>query len=187
MQSSRGAVIGKFCSFLACWLKGLKFLACCVLPNKKFYGNCFYWCKYVRDFHDATQCFKSDGSGSYGLTPEACLCYRCCVLEQGTTHQAPVVWKLAQVQAAGPRYVRGPAYDILVLHFKCQPLSDGLYVFLYKLRNFVQVSSNQKHIFIMFADVRCGQESISKQLLYILPAVMVVLPAVTHAFRRVRK
>jgi len=23
------------------------------------------------------------------------------------THQAPVVWKLAQVQAAGPRYIRG--------------------------------------------------------------------------------
>jgi len=39
----------------------------------------------------------------------------------------------------------------------------------------------------MFADVRCGQESISKQPWYTLPAVMVVLPAVTHAFRRVRK
>jgi len=24
---------------------------------------------YVRDSDDATQCFKSDGSGSYGLTP----------------------------------------------------------------------------------------------------------------------
>jgi len=53
--------------------------------------------------------------------------------------------------------------------------------------HFVQVSSNQKHIFIMFADVRCGQESISKQPWKILPAVMVVLPAVTHAFRRVLK
>jgi len=29
--------------------------------------------------------------------------------------------------------------------------------------HFVQVSSNQKHVFIMFAGVRCGQESISKQ------------------------
>jgi len=56
-----------------------------------------------------------------------------------------------------------------------------------KYEHFVQVSSNQKHIFIMFADVRCGQVSISKQPWYILPAVMVVLPAVTHAFRRVRK
>jgi len=35
------------------------------------------------------------------------------------THQAPVVWKLAQVQAASPRCICGPAYDILVLHFKC--------------------------------------------------------------------
>jgi len=38
----------------------------------------------------------------------------------------------------------------------------------------------------MFADVRCDQESISKQPWNILPAAMVVLPAVTHAFRRVR-
>jgi len=52
------------------------------------------------------------------------------------THQAPVVWKLAQVQSAGPRCIRGPAYNILVLHFKCQPLSAGLYVFLYKVRTF---------------------------------------------------
>jgi len=54
-----------------------------------------------------------------------------------------------------------------------------------KYEHFVQVSSNQKHIFIMFVDVQCGQESISKQPWYILPAVMVVLPAVTHTFCRV--
>jgi len=34
------------------------------------------------------------------------------------THQVPIVWKLAEVQAAGSRYIRGPVYDILVLHFK---------------------------------------------------------------------
>jgi len=56
-----------------------------------------------------------------------------------------------------------------------------------KYEHFVQVSNNQKHILIMFADVRCGQESISKQPWYILPAVMMVLPAVAHAFCRVRK
>jgi len=28
--------------------------------------------------------FESDGSGSTGLTPYTCLCYRCCALEQGT-------------------------------------------------------------------------------------------------------
>jgi len=39
------------------------------LPDKNFYFNCFYWCKYVRGFDDATQCFKSGGPGSYGLTP----------------------------------------------------------------------------------------------------------------------
>jgi len=27
---------------------------------------------------------KSDGSGSKGLTPWTCLCYRCCALEEGT-------------------------------------------------------------------------------------------------------
>jgi len=32
-----------------------------------------------------------------------------------------------------------------------------------KYEDFVQVSSNQKHIFIMFAGVRCGQESISNR------------------------
>jgi len=53
--------------------------------------------------------------------------------------------------------------------------------------HFAQVSSNQKYIFIMLFDVRCGQESISKQPWFILPAVMVVLPAVTHAFPLVRK
>ena len=36
MQSPVDDVIGKFCSYLACQLKGLKFLACCVLPDKKF-------------------------------------------------------------------------------------------------------------------------------------------------------
>jgi len=41
-----------------------------------------------------------------------------------------------------------------------------------KYEHFVQVSSNQKHILKMFADVRRGQESISKQPWYILPAVM---------------
>jgi len=32
----------------------------------------------------ATNWFKSDGSGSKGLTPCTCLCYRCCALERGT-------------------------------------------------------------------------------------------------------
>ena len=77
-----------------------------------------------------------------------------------------------------PTVYTWPAYDILVLHFKCQPLSAGSYVFLYTVRHFIQVSCKQKHIFIMFVDVRFGQESISKQPWYILPAV-------THAFRRV--
>jgi len=56
-----------------------------------------------------------------------------------------------------------------------------------KYEHLVQVSSNLKHIFIMLFDIRCGQESISKQPWYILPAVMMVLPAVTHAFHRVGK
>jgi len=55
-----------------------------------------------------------------------------------------------------------------------------------KYEHFIQVSSNQKHVFIMFADVQCGQESISKQPLFILSVTMVVLPVVKHAFRRVR-
>ena len=42
----------------------------------------------VRDFDGATQCFKSDCSGSYGLTPYTCRCYRCCALERTQKIQA---------------------------------------------------------------------------------------------------
>jgi len=44
------------------------------------------------------------------------------------TLQTPVFWKLP--------IRRPPAHDILVLHFKCQPLSAWSYVFLYKVRTF---------------------------------------------------
>jgi len=37
--------------FLAYWR--------CDLPDKKLYGNCLYWCKYVRDFDGATQWLKA--------------------------------------------------------------------------------------------------------------------------------
>ena len=43
----RVAVIGKFCSNLACQLKGVKFLGCCVLPDKKLYGNCLIRAEYT--------------------------------------------------------------------------------------------------------------------------------------------
>ena len=35
------------------------FLACCVLPDEKLYGNRLYWCKYVRDINGATQRLKA--------------------------------------------------------------------------------------------------------------------------------
>jgi len=35
------------------------FLACCVLPDKKPYGNRLYWCKYIRDISGATQRLKA--------------------------------------------------------------------------------------------------------------------------------
>ena len=35
------------------------FLACCVLPDKKLYGNRLYWCKYIRDINGATQRLKA--------------------------------------------------------------------------------------------------------------------------------
>jgi len=38
---------------------GAKFLACCVLQDKKRYCNCLYWCKYVRDSHGAMQRLKA--------------------------------------------------------------------------------------------------------------------------------
>jgi len=38
---------------------GVRFLACCVLPDKKRYSNCLYWCKYVCDFDDTTQRLKA--------------------------------------------------------------------------------------------------------------------------------
>ena len=59
MQSPRGALTGKFCSYLACWLTGVLFLACCVLPDKKPHGNRLYWCKYIRDINGATQSLKA--------------------------------------------------------------------------------------------------------------------------------
>jgi len=52
------------------------------------------------------------------------------------THQEPVVWKLAQPQIAAPQYIRGLVHNILVLHFKCQPLSIRSHVFLYKVWTF---------------------------------------------------
>jgi len=67
-QPPRGAVIGKFFSNLACYLKPMKVLACCFLPEKKLYGNCLHWCKYVRDFDGATQWLKATVPGqSVGL------------------------------------------------------------------------------------------------------------------------
>jgi len=56
-----------------------------------------------------------------------------------------------------------------------------------KYEHFIQVSSNQKYVFIMLFDIRCGQESISKQPWYILLHSHGGLPADTHAFRRVQK
>ena len=35
------------------------FLACCVLPDKKPYGDRRYWRKYVRDINDAMQRLKA--------------------------------------------------------------------------------------------------------------------------------
>jgi len=103
------------------------------------------------------------------------------------THQAPVVWKLAQVQAAGPRYIRGQHTTYLHFTSNAKCWAPSRMFSSTKYEHFVQVSNNQKHIFIMSAEVRCGQESISKQPWYILPAVIMVLPAVAHAFYRVRK
>ena len=107
--------------------------------------------------------------------------------EPRSSYQAPVVWKLAQPQTAGPRYIRGRRTIYSYFTSNAKPWApDGMFSSI-KYEHFIQVSSNQKHVFIMSTDVRCGQESISKQLCYILPAVMLVSPAVTHAFRRVRK
>jgi len=104
-----------------------------------------------------------------------------------STHQALVVWKLAQAQTAGPRYICGWRTIYSYFTSNANRWVPGHMFSSIKYEHFVQVSSNQKHIFIMFADIRCGQESISKQPWYMSPAAMVVLPAVTHAFRRVRK
>jgi len=101
--------------------------------------------------------------------------------------QMPVVWNLPKR--------RLPAHDIFV--DQCTIYSNftsnanrwapGRMFSSIKYEHFIQVSSNQKHIFIMWFDVRCGQESISKQPYFIFPAVMVFLPAVMYAFRQVRK
>jgi len=50
------------------------FLACCVLPDKKLYGNRLYWCKYVRDFDGATQRLKATvPDRMVGLPKPACV------------------------------------------------------------------------------------------------------------------
>ena len=52
----------------------MKFLACCVLPDKKLHGNCLYWCKYVRDFDGAMQWLKATiPDRSVWLPPPACV------------------------------------------------------------------------------------------------------------------
>jgi len=101
-------------------------------------------------------------------------------LSPSWTHQAPVVWKLTQVQAAGPRYIRGRRTIYSYFTSNANRWAPGRMFSSIKSEDLVQISRNHKHIFITFADVRCGQESVSKQPWYILPAV-------THAFRRVRK
>jgi len=69
---------------IAPMLNGVKFLARSVLPDKKFYSNCLYWCKYVRDFDGATQWLKATVPDRR-VWPYTCLCYRkCCTVEQGT-------------------------------------------------------------------------------------------------------
>ena len=108
-------------------------------------------------------------------------------VQPSLTHQPPVVWKLAQPQTASPRYICGQHTIYLYFTSNANRWALGRMFSSIKYKHFVQVSSKQKNIFTMFADVRCGQESISKQPWYILPAGMVVLPTVTHMFHRVRK
>jgi len=58
MQSLRAAVIGKFCSYLACWLK--EWSSWHVLFSQtRNYGNCLYWCRYVRDVNGGAQTLKA--------------------------------------------------------------------------------------------------------------------------------
>jgi len=75
------------------------------------------------------------------------------------THQAPVVWKLAQVQASGPWYICGWRKIYSYFTSNANRWAPGHMFSSIKYEHFVQVSSNQKHVFIMSADVRCGQES----------------------------
>ena len=79
------------------------------------------------------------------------------------TLQSPLVWKLAKAQNAGQRYIRGRRMIYSYFPSNANRWAPGRMFSSRKYEHFVQVSSNQKHVFIMFADVRCGQESISKQ------------------------
>jgi len=50
------------------------FLACCVLPDKKRYGNRLDWCKYIRDINGATQRLKATvPDRRVGLPAPACV------------------------------------------------------------------------------------------------------------------
>ena len=50
------------------------FLACCILPDKKRYGNRLYWCKYIHDINGATQRLKATvPDRRVGLPAPACV------------------------------------------------------------------------------------------------------------------
>jgi len=81
---------------------------------------------------------------------------QCTVFGPHELLKVPVVWKLAQVQAAGPRYIRGRRTIYSYITSSAKRWAPGGMFSSIKYEQFVQVSNNQKHIFIMFADVRYG-------------------------------
>jgi len=77
-----------------------------------------------------------------------------------TGGQLPVVWKLAQPQNAGTRYICGRRTIYSYFTSNANHLAPGHMFWSVKCEHFVQVSSKQKHIFITLADLWCGHEII---------------------------
>ena len=100
---------------------------------------------------------QSDGSGSKGLTPCTCLCYRCCPLEQGTYRRAlkgakqsarprgPLLLKIAPREMKHALKIHVPVYLYVLYRIRilCTVLYDVPINVAYKTlsKYFIQVLS----------------------------------------------
>jgi len=74
------------------------FLACCILPDKKRYGNRLYWCKYIHDINGATQRLKATiPDRRVGLPAPAC------IIAAVRLNKALIKMRTASMRPASPK------------------------------------------------------------------------------------